>query len=166
MIEPIELFIPVRTKNDLNSREHWRSVQKRAKAIKHTASMFIATLGPKAEVIALPCVVKLTRLSMRTMDSDGLAASCKHVRDAIAEWLRLDDGDERVHFQYAQEKCKKSQFGVRVQVFPGMRLVERLEPANDVQADRFRDAARKAEAVLDIAEGGRMMRVADWSGES
>lgn len=35
-------------------------------------------------------------------DHDNLVGGCKHLRDAIADWLGLDDADALVRWEYAQ----------------------------------------------------------------
>jgi len=67
----------------------------------------------------LPCTVHLIRIG-RKLDSDNLQGAFKYIRDAIAELLvpglatgRADD-DERITWEYAQEKGK---VGVRIEVF-------------------------------------------------
>ncbi|MCZ7635727.1 MAG: hypothetical protein M5U12_06595, partial [Verrucomicrobia bacterium] len=35
-------------------------------------------------------------------DGDNLIAGCKHLRDAIAAWLGVDDADAQVAWEYAQ----------------------------------------------------------------
>jgi hypothetical protein len=136
-----DFFVPVQTRNPLNNRQHWRTVQKRAKSEKHVAAVVISAVSRAA--FQLPVVVKMTRYSTGRLDShDGLRAACKHIADTVAEWLGVDDGDaSRITFQYAQEKCKRGQYGVRVEVFPCARLVETIqsvEPANDTQVGRRR----------------------------
>ena len=60
--------------------------------------------------------IELTRLAPRRLDSDNLAGSCKHIRDGIADWFGVDDGDARYQWAYAQEKSKE--YGVRVTITP------------------------------------------------
>jgi hypothetical protein len=40
----------------------------------------------------------------RLVDDDNNVAGCKPLRDAIAETLRIDDGDERIQWEYGQVK--------------------------------------------------------------
>jgi hypothetical protein len=52
---------------------------------------------------APPWLVTLTWEHMNAADDDGISAAMKGVRDRVAEWLSVDDGDrELVHFEYAQ----------------------------------------------------------------
>jgi hypothetical protein len=65
---------------------------------------------------AFPLVVTLTRVSSGSLDPhDNLPGSQKHLVDQIAEWLGLkNDWDPRVQWRYAQEKCARGSFSVRV----------------------------------------------------
>lgn len=48
-------------------------------------------------------VVSLIGLRTRTLDDDNFVGACKHLRDAIAATLCLDDGDKRIKWQYSQQ---------------------------------------------------------------
>lgn len=48
-------------------------------------------------------VVSLIGLRRRTLDDDNFVGACKHLRDAIAASLGLDDGDKRFTWQYGQQ---------------------------------------------------------------
>ena len=61
-----------------------------------------AALGPDCKGLPPPCVITITRIGPRKLDSDNLAGSAKHVRDGVADWLGIDDGDERLTWEYAQ----------------------------------------------------------------
>lgn len=118
----VAFTVPVRTKNPLNGqsgnsrmaaviRTRERAMH-RESALMHTRrALAIAKLSPDALV---PCVVKLTRVSAGTMDTDGLAASQKGVRDGIAEALCVDDGSSAISFVYAQRKGPQKKHSVDV----------------------------------------------------
>ena len=75
-------------------------------------------------VCAHAITVTLTRIAPRKFDGDGVVASCKHVRDGVADALGIDDGDERITWLYAQRKAEPADglpaaargYGVRIQV--------------------------------------------------
>lgn len=102
----------IRLVNLANSREHWATRARRAKAQRGLAAMLFADL-PRPQ---LPLIVTITRIAARKMDTDGLAISAKHVRDGIADWLRVDDGSDQITWQYAQERGKPKQYAVRVEI--------------------------------------------------
>lgn len=58
---------------------------------------------------------RLVRLGGPGMDSDGLAAACKYVRDTVALFLGVDDGPRGpVRWEYDQEAG--GAFGVRLEI--------------------------------------------------
>ena len=68
-------------------------------------------------VDVLPALVVLKRVSSgKGFDSDGTVASCKWVRDAVAEALGIDDGGPFVRWEYANHKGKRGQVGVIVRI--------------------------------------------------
>lgn len=104
--------LPLRLENLANKREHWAARAKRAKEQRMVGSrLFVGRLRP-----SLPLVITITRLSAGRMDSDGLAISAKHLRDGIADWLGIDDGHLGIDWRYAQERCKRGRFAVRVEI--------------------------------------------------
>lgn len=107
----ISFSIPLKAPNTANLREHWSAKAKRAKAQRTKARLLCPhwTEGPLV-------VVTLTRVSTREADSDGVASSLKHVRDGIADRLRIDDGSPLIDWKYLQEKCKAGEECVRVQI--------------------------------------------------
>lgn len=105
--------LPLKTVSLLNMREHWRVGAQRKAQHRHTTRMLVG--GKSAP--AMPVTVTLTRLSTGTLDAhDNLPSCFKHIVDELADWLRVDDADPRVTWRYAQQKCKRGQFGVLVEV--------------------------------------------------
>jgi hypothetical protein len=123
--------VPVRTVSELNRHEHWRLRQKRAKG-QHLAvrdGMLSSALNryeawsrmgrgstETPRLLLLPLHVHLTRLATRKLDTDNLAGALKHVRDAVAKFLGVDDGDEsKVTWSVGQEPQKG--YAVRVEFY-------------------------------------------------
>jgi hypothetical protein len=106
---------PIRTVSELNRRghEHYRVTHKRSSEQKWIVSLI---LGLKRN-FRFPVTVKLTRLAPRKLDAgDNLNSFAKSIRDQIAKWLGVNDGDEtRVTWEYAQEKS--ADYGVRMEIF-------------------------------------------------
>jgi hypothetical protein len=128
--EPIELAFSLHTKNPLNGRQHWRRVAKRGVKEKTATYWALHKRLHTAPPIALPCVVILTRVSAGVLDDDGLAAALKHVRDAVALWIGVDDGDVgRIRFRYQQAPGKRGLYQVRITILPNARAVETIEAA-------------------------------------
>lgn len=67
----------------------------------------------------LRLVVSLIGLRARTLDDDNYVGACKHLRDAIAATLGLDDGDKRISWQYQQLQTKgREGVLVHIEVIP------------------------------------------------
>ena len=85
----------LKTVSEANQREHWRTRNARKK--KQQASVALAMEAYRSSIVKLVCplTIVLERCSPghRPMDSDNLQGSMKHVRDAVAKCLNIDDGD-------------------------------------------------------------------------
>jgi hypothetical protein len=104
----LRVEVPIRTVSEANQREHWALRLQR----KHAQQIAVATLldNVYANTVAaqdVPLDVHLTRCASRALDSDNLVGSMKHVRDAIAQWIGIDDGDPRVSYQVGQRIAAK-----------------------------------------------------------
>lgn len=113
----LRVVAPVRTVNQ-NGREHPIVKAKRVKAERALVRMVLDARSLRCP-ISPPIDVLLTRLSFGRMDSDGVVGACKHVRDEVAAWIGIDDRhDHLVRYLYAQERCERGKFGVRIEVRP------------------------------------------------
>lgn len=83
--------IPIKVVSELNAREHWRVRQQRARKQRHQVALHLRLRGVRP---GIPLHVVMTRFGRRRLDSDNLAGAFKHVRDEIADWLGINDGDE------------------------------------------------------------------------
>ena len=92
--------IPLRTGSGLNGREHYMARARRVKAERQAAAW--ALHGRPAP--DLPCTVLLTRIAPSVgLDDDNLVGALKGVRDAVAEWLGVDDRcRDIVRYRYEQ----------------------------------------------------------------
>jgi hypothetical protein len=106
----VVVTVPLRLVNPLNNRQGWRAVSGRGRREKAaTLAALAGTVMPPG-----PWDVTIVRVSPGKLDDDGATASAKHVRDAVALRLGVDDGDRpRVRFAVEQEKGAAS---VRVEV--------------------------------------------------
>jgi hypothetical protein len=59
-------------------------------------------VGGRAGVSRQPTVTLVVHRRRLLPDHDNLVGGCKHLRDAIADWLGLDDADANVNWEYAQ----------------------------------------------------------------
>lgn len=107
----IRIEIPLRTVSALNKREHWGARARRVKIERNSVGWML----PKARP-ATPVRVLMVRIAPRKLDDDNLAGALKGVRDAVAQWLGLDDADPLVTWKCGQEKGKAGQHAVRLEM--------------------------------------------------
>lgn len=109
----ITVDLPIKTGSGLNDRKHWAVRSRETKRARGTACLLVrAKLMPWEQ----GCTVTLTRLSAGTLDDDNLRGAMKACRDGVADALGVQDNDKRVKWEYAQEKCKRGAYGVRIQI--------------------------------------------------
>jgi hypothetical protein len=112
----LRIEAPIKTVSEMNRREHWTARNKRR--VQQRREVYFAWkvgVAGKRKRFGVPCTVKLTRLGVRMLDDDNLRGALKFVRDQVAELLGMDDADERLTFEYAQETG--SGYGVVIEVF-------------------------------------------------
>lgn len=122
----------LRLVSEANLREHWSKRAKRAKQQRTAAFSALLRLSGsdwawwergrircdglgylgKPEGIA----VTIVRIAPRKLDSDNLARAAKAIRDGIADWLGIDDGDERIDWRYAQRRGEAGEYAVEIRV--------------------------------------------------
>ena len=113
----------VTTVSEANLRENRHVVAARKKNPRTIACVRVKEKA-RGFILALPLVVKMTRLSPRELDDDNLCSSLKATRDGIADALAAlltgatpklkGDRDPRVRWEYAQERSGTK--AVRVEV--------------------------------------------------
>lgn len=110
----IEITIPVKTVNESNGQHgHWRTKSNRRKSQRSAVAQALRNRA----LPPLPIVVTLTRISAGELDEhDNLRGSMKSIADEIAEHYALPDKDARFSWHYAQEKCKRGTYGVRITI--------------------------------------------------
>ena len=107
----IEAFIPGKLESKLNDRGHWSKRHRTAKRQRENAHW--ALIQKRKGVIEsdlddVPLTVTITRLSphhdspQKRLDQDNLQGACKAIRDGVADWLRVNDRDERITWVYQQ----------------------------------------------------------------
>lgn len=97
----------LRLPNFANGGVHWRVKAKKVAAIRETVTYHLLAADfsslPKPTVDT-PWQVTLTRMGPRVLDDDGVVSSCKSARDAIAEYLGVNDRDRHVvRYEYMLE---------------------------------------------------------------
>lgn len=93
-----------------NARAHWTATAKKRARERAVIDAALARI----ERPAGPWRVVITRVGPRAMDDDNCTASAKGCRDAVAAWLGIDDGDDRVVWTVRGEVAKG--YAVRVQI--------------------------------------------------
>lgn len=123
-VDQRRVFVPIKTVNPLNGRQHWRIVSKRGKSEKNLTASHLATAG---SLPLLPVTVTMIRhgRGTRPMDSDGLTASLKHVRDSVAMCYGVDDGDTRkIRFLEPRQLTKQPKARVEILIEQAERTAE------------------------------------------
>lgn len=102
---------PIFTASEANISEHWAKRKKR----KDLQKRWIKEIWDyKQPNITLPCIIKLTRIAKRELDSDNLQTAFKTLRDSIAskiipgKKIGHADNDKRLKWEYEQIKGKSS----------------------------------------------------------
>jgi hypothetical protein len=105
--------IPVRIESSLNLREHWRT-----RANRNTSHRAAAWFAMKAagRLKVDRATITLTRIAPRELDDDNLAGGFKSVRDGVADWLGIDDGDKGLTWVYAQRRGRPHEYAAEVEV--------------------------------------------------
>lgn len=122
----------LRLVSEANRRDHHYAKARRVKAQRTAArSALIRATGTSPTGIAQGrlrwsgwehlgkpafLVVTIARVAPRKLDSDNLASSAKAVRDGVADWLGLDDGDERLDWQYEQRRGEPGEYAVEIRL--------------------------------------------------
>ena len=109
------VFLAVRTFTESNAKGGWVAKWKRAQQQLEQGRGVAMVLNQRRR-IELPAVVTFTRYSPQLMDDDNLPTAFKHVRDGIAKFVGVDDGDARWHWVYRQERARHH--GIRVEIEP------------------------------------------------
>lgn len=119
----IDLVLPIKTVAGLNAREHWRARSRRVKnermvALHETRWALEQWAKDRSKLgrDPRPCTVTLIRMSSGTLDDDNLQGAAKAIRDGIADAIGVPDNDPLIRWQYAQERCNRGEYGMRVRI--------------------------------------------------
>lgn len=116
------LIVPMRTLRGLNNSEGHYARARRVKREKAEVGWELQRYAGKYKRPPIPCSVLMTRLGPSPgLDDDNLVGALKATRDAIADWLGVNDRDRMtVRYLYSQRWAPK--WGV---------LIEFGEPPTD-----------------------------------
>jgi len=101
--------------SELNVREHWGARKRRASSQRDLVTLVLRRTVTSEMMLVQPLVVTITRIAPRRLDDDNAVGSAKHVRDAIAVLLGVNDGDPRVTWRVEQAK---GPIAVRIAIHP------------------------------------------------
>ena len=115
----LSVTVPIQTVSEMNRRDHWSRRHSRARDQRVLVMLLLRTAKYDRKLLVAPFVVTMTRISPGAIKySDNLAAATKAARDAIAEFLGIDDadvlGDGQAKWVVAQERGKA--YGLRIEI--------------------------------------------------
>ncbi len=100
--------IPERLKSRGNGRVHQMARARAAKKHVSLGGFIAAKLHAEMRQVSLVAErrrILFVRIAPRKLDTDNNVDAFKSIRDGIARWFEVDDGDEeRWQWEYAQEK--------------------------------------------------------------
>jgi hypothetical protein len=100
--------------SESNQREHWAKRHRRRKSQRADVRKIAAAWLKRP---ALPCEIVITRIAPCRLDvGDNLEASAKAIRDWLADWLAINDRDERIKWTVLQERRAPRVYGLRIEV--------------------------------------------------
>lgn len=117
--DAIEFTIRVGVVSEANQREHWAVKNRRKKEQQQECFLTLCQIDRPTGPLRITLTRRmgldaLGRKNTRRMDTDNLAGSFKHCADAIAKWLRRDDGDPSLTWVYDQVEHPKKEVAVRI----------------------------------------------------
>lgn len=111
MDKVLQTQLPLKLDVTQNSRLHWAKKARKVTKQKHDVFYTMKKFGKPP---APPLTIVMTRIGTQRLDDDNATASCKHARDAIAQWLGIDDGDERLEWKCEQQK---GAYGLKIEIY-------------------------------------------------
>ncbi|HYH67429.1 MAG TPA: hypothetical protein VD866_22210 [Urbifossiella sp.] len=105
--------------SEANRRDHWAVKRARRLVQQGQTLASLLRIGDDASrrIRNSPAIrVRLVRLGGKRLDSDNLAGGFKAIRDAVAGWLKIDDGSDRYRWDYDQEPAKEKGFRIEFTV--------------------------------------------------
>jgi hypothetical protein len=112
----IEVRMNMKIVSVANMRLHWAVKAKLTRDHRTRTRMSLAAVAQSSGLEMLPATVVLTRVAPRRLDGDNLQSGFKAVRDGVADWLGVDDGNSLVDWQYAQRSGRAGEYAVEIEV--------------------------------------------------
>lgn len=107
--------------SEANRRDHWAVNRKRARLQQEATLLALAGLGKDARDTlrgAKRVRVRFVRIGGKKLDSDNLVGAFKAIRDALAKWLRIDDGSDRLDWDWPVQESGQRGFRIELRI-PG-----------------------------------------------
>jgi hypothetical protein len=116
-IRYLDFQCPLKVISEANqsNREHWAAKMKRRQEQQMMMAVALHA-NLQGRKIELPCVVRLTRIGPKALDSDNLSSAFKATRDLIASKLGVDDGSDQIRFEYDQFAIRIREYAVKVSI--------------------------------------------------
>jgi hypothetical protein len=113
LAQPLEIEIEMKTDAGPNDRGHFMARARKVKEQRNTVSLFVraAVHSPPENIVAT-----LTLICPNEVDDDNVKGRLKAVRDGVADALGINDRSKRYTWKYAQERCARGRFGVRIRL--------------------------------------------------
>jgi hypothetical protein len=116
IVAMIEVEMDMKIVSVANMRLHWAAKARLTKSQRQKTRNALAAVAQSFGVEVLPVTVVLTRVAPRRLDGDNLQSGFKAVRDGVADWLGVDDGNSLVDWQYAQRSAGAKVYKVEIEV--------------------------------------------------
>jgi hypothetical protein len=107
----LEFDAPIRIRSEANIGGQLQAFIRRKTAIK---KMMQDVLDKLPRIVTMPCVVIFTRFGPQKFDDDNLAYAFKSIRDTLADWIGVDDGNPRYKWRYRQKQSPEHMIRVRI----------------------------------------------------
>lgn len=107
----------VKVVGEANRRDHWAVRRRRAMGQKAATHAALVTLGPDVRDrfrAAATVTVRFVRIGGKKLDSDNLVGGFKAIRDQLAKWLQVDDGSDRLRFEWPVQEAGSAGFRIEL----------------------------------------------------
>ena len=114
----MKYVLPIQPVNRNNQRMHWAKLHRLTRAERHAACLITRSVldaSATAKIERLGAIVRLTKINKRRFyKGDNLNSSLKAIRDGIADAIGINDGDDRLEWEYDQRT--EGRYAVEVEV--------------------------------------------------
>lgn len=122
MLLEIDVTLSLRLQSEANMRDHWSAKARRTKEQRDIVKMalwrYCQPIRNRIDAWNGPISIVITRIGPRALDKDNAYRSAKAVTDGIADALKIDDGDDRLHWKVHQKKGRSNEYAVNIYITP------------------------------------------------